>query len=220
MRIRPVLALPLALSLALPAFAAQDIDKVNGSITVEAGQEAGDLSTVNGSIKIGAGARTGKAETVNGSITVAENVTAGGLETVNGSIRVSGNGKLSSDVETVNGGVFVDRGGDVRGSIETVNGAVGLVDTDLTGGITTVNGDVTVGVDSHVKGGIRYNKPNRSWFSFNQRDPKVIIGPNAIVEGPLVFERKVELYVHSSAKTGPVTGATPVRFDGATPPGQ
>ena len=103
MRIRPALVLPLSLSLALPAFAAQDIDKVNGSITVEAGQEAGDLSTVNGSIKIGAGARTGKAETVNGSITVAENVTAGGLETVNGSIRVSGNGKLSMGPSAIGG---------------------------------------------------------------------------------------------------------------------
>jgi DUF4097 and DUF4098 domain-containing protein YvlB len=220
MRIRPVFALPLALSLALPAFAAQDVDKVNGSITVEAGQEAGDLSTVNGSIRIGAGARTGKAETVNGSITVAENVTAGGLETVNGSIRVAGNGKLSSDLETVNGGVFVDRGGDVRGNIETVNGAIGLVDTDLSGGITTVNGDLTVGVGSHVKGGVRYTKPSQSWFSFNKRDPKVIIGPNAVVDGPMVFERKVELYVHNSAKTGAITGATAVRYDGATPPGQ
>ncbi|MDI9237884.1 hypothetical protein QLQ15_03030 [Lysobacter sp. LF1] len=216
----PALVLPLALALAAPALAAQDVDKVNGSITVEAGQEAGDLSTVNGSIKIGAGARTGKAETVNGSISVAENVTAGGLETVNGSIRVSGKGKLSSGLETVNGGIFVDRGGDVRGDIETVNGAIGLVDTDLSGGITTVNGDVTVGVDSHVKGGIHYTKPSQSWFSFNQRDPKVIIGPNAVVDGPLVFERKVELYVHSSAKTGPITGASAVRFDGATPPGQ
>ncbi|GAA5083280.1 hypothetical protein GCM10025759_36070 [Lysobacter panacisoli] len=221
MRIRPVFALPIALALALPAFAAQDIDKVNGSITVEPGETVGNLETVNGSIRIGAGARTGHAETVNGSITVAENVQAGGLETVNGSIRVAGNGKLASDLETVNGGVFVDRGGDVNGHIETVNGAIGLVDTDLSGGITTVNGDVTVGIDSHVKGGIRYTKPNTSWISFNKpRDPKVIIGPNAVVDGPLVFERKVELYVHSTAKTGPITGATAVRFDGAMPPGQ
>jgi len=220
MRIRSLCVLPLALALSAPAFAAQDIDKVNGSITVEAGQTVGDLETVNGSIKIGAGARAGKAETVNGSITVAENVEAAGLETVNGSIRVAGNGKLSSKLETVNGGIFVDRGGDVRGDIETVNGAIGLVDTDLSGGITTVNGDVTVGVNSHVKGGIHYTKPSSSWFSFNKRDPKVIIGPNAVVEGPLNFERKVELYVHSTAKVGQVTGATAVRFDGATPPGQ
>lgn len=221
MQIRNLYAvLPLALALSAPAFAAQDIDKVNGSITVEAGETAGNLETVNGSIRIGANARTGKAETVNGSITVAENVEANGLETVNGSIRVAGNGKLSSSLETVNGGIFVDRGGDVHGDIETVNGAIGLVATQLSGGITTVNGDVTVGVNSHVKGGIRYTKPNTSWFSLNKRDPKVIIGPNAVVEGPLVFERKVDLYVHNSAEIGPVSGATAVRYDGTTPPGQ
>ncbi|HZX77021.1 hypothetical protein [Lysobacter sp.] len=218
MRIRPVLILPVALALALPAFAAQDIDKVNGSITVEAGETAGNLETVNGSIRIGANAKTGRAETVNGSITVAENVQAGGLETVNGSIRVAGNGTLTSGLETVNGGVFVDRGGKVQGSIETVNGAVGLVDTDLSGDITTMNGDVTVGVGSHVKGGIRYRKPTRQWFSFDRRDPRVIIGPNAVVDGPLTFERKVELYVHNTARTGAITGATAVKFDGATPP--
>ncbi|HEY0503800.1 MAG TPA: hypothetical protein VGD42_09925 [Lysobacter sp.] len=77
-----------------------------------------------------------------------------------------------------------------------------------------------MGIGSHVKGGIHYTKPSQSWFSFNPRDPKVIIGPNAVVEGPLVFERKVELYVHSSAKTGAISGATAVRFDGPTPPAQ
>jgi len=156
---------------------------------------------------------------VNGSIRMEGGGQAGSLETVNGSIRVEDGGR-TGELSTVNGGIFVDRGGNVAGDIETVNGAIGLVDTDLSGGITTVNGDVTVGVNSHVKGGIHYTKPSSSWFSFNKRDPKVIIGPNAVVEGPLNFERKVELYVHSTAKVGPVTGATAVRFDGSTPPGQ
>ncbi|HEY5851392.1 MAG TPA: hypothetical protein VIT62_11575 [Lysobacter sp.] len=218
---RPVLVLPLALALSAPvAFAAEDIEKVNGSITVEAGQQAGKLETVNGSIKIGAGARAGDAETVNGSISAAEDVQAGGLETVNGSIRVGEKARLDGGLETVNGGVFVDRNGEVRGSIETVNGAIGLVDTDVGGDITTVNGDLTVGVGSHVKGRIHYTKPTQSWFSYNRRDPRVIIGPNAVVDGPLVFERKVTLYVHNTAKTGAITGATAVRFDGAQPPAE
>lgn len=221
MRIRPVFALPLALALALPGIAsAQDIDKVNGSISIEPGQTVGNLETVNGSIKVGAKARVKDAETVNGSITVAENVQAGGLETVNGGIRVGANGRLDKGLETVNGGVFVDRGSVVRGGIETVNGAIGLVDSDLGGSIKTVNGDLTVGAGSHVKGGVHYTKPTMSWFNSNsnRRPPKVIIGANAVVEGELKFEREVELYVHSTAKTGPISGATPVRFDGAQPP--
>jgi len=219
MRIRSLCVLPLALALSAPAFAAQDIDKVNGSITVEAGQRRGDLETVNGSIKIGAGARAGKAETVNGSITVGNGAQTGRLETVNGSIRAGTKLTANGGLETVNGGIFVDRGGRLGGDVSTVNGSMGLVATELNGGIDTVNGDVTVGIDSHVTGGIKYTKPTGN-FTFQKRDPIVIIGPNARVDGPLVFERSVKLYVHSSAKTGAIRGATAIAFTGATPPAQ
>ena len=53
---RTALFLALALS-AGTAFAQQDVSKVNGSVTAEAGQAYGDLETVNGSIRIGAGAQ-------------------------------------------------------------------------------------------------------------------------------------------------------------------
>jgi len=220
MPIRTLLAAALALSLsAIPAFAAdRDVDKVNGSITVEAGERYGDLATVNGSIKVGANARIRDAETVNGSIKIEDNVQAGGLSTVNGSIRVAEQVQMNDGVGTVNGSVFIDRGGNVRGGVETVNGAIGLVDTDVAGDIETVNGDLTVGAGSHVRGGIHYEKPNKTFFSLKQRDPRVVIGPNARVDGPLVFERKVDLYVHSSAVTGPISGATAVRYEGARAP--
>ena len=201
-------ALTLALAAVLPAASAADggsrpgIDKVNGSIDAAAGQVLGDLSTVNGSIRIASGARTGDAETVNGSIKVADNVQCG-------------------DLTTVNGGIFVDRGGHVAKDITTVNGAIGLVDTDLDGGIDTVNGDVTVGVGSHVKGGIKVEKPGTSWIPIHfgkHTPPRIIIGPNAVVDGPLVFEREVKLYVHSTARIGKVTGATAIAYSGEHAP--
>lgn len=218
---RRLLALALALTLVTPvALAAdRDIDKVNGSINVEAGERYGNLETVNGSINIGAGARVADAETVNGSIRVAENVQTGGLSTVNGSIRVASGVTMNRDVGTVNGSVFVDRGGRIRGDVETVNGGIGLVDTDVTGGIDTVTGDVTVGAGSHISGGIHYGKPSRQWISMGKpKVPRVVIGPGARVDGPLVFEREVVLYVHGSARIGPLSGATARRYDGATPP--
>lgn len=224
MNIKPLLAMPLTVAMALcltsaPAFAAdRDIDKVNGAIVVEAGERLGNLETVNGSIKVGAGARVASAETVNGSIRVAENARTGGLSTVNGSIRVAENVYMNDNVETVNGSIFIDRSGEVRGSVETVNGAIGLVDTDLSGGITTLNGDLTVGVGSHVGGGILYRKPTRQLISLKGRTPRVVIAQNARVDGPLVFEREVKLYVHSSASIGPVTGATAVTYEGARAP--
>ena len=216
-RIAHPLSLALSAVLALgaaPAIAQTSIDKVNGSITADAGQTFGDLDTVNGSIRIEAGARVADAGTVNGSIKVAENATVESLSTVNGSIRAEAGLKADGDVSTVNGSIFVGRGGSIGGDVETVNGALGLVDTDLAGGIETVNGDLTVGAGSHVRGGIRYTKPTRNWVSFGKkRDPRVIIGPNARVDGPLVFERDVKLYVHSTAQIGSVTGATAQRYD-------
>lgn len=215
-RTRTALLLTLALA-ATPALAQQDVSKVNGSITAEAGQTYGDLDTVNGSIRIEEGAVAEDADTVNGSITVGDKARVDSLETVNGGIRIGKSVQVRNGLKTVNGSVFSDRGTVVGGGVETVNGAIGLVATQLGGGIRTVNGDVTVGVDSHVKGGIKVEKP-RGFNLGKRRDPRIIVGPNAVVEGPLVFERAVTLYVHTSARTGPVTGATAKPYSTDTAP--
>ncbi len=233
-----VLAAPLTLAGGQNT-AVQSIDKVNGSITATAGQQYGSLETVNGSIRIEAGARVGSAETVNGSVQLAEHaqagdlgtvngsikladdVQAGSVETVNGSVRLGRRARVGGSVETVNGSVFIDRGSRIARDVETVNGAIGLVDTDIDGDIETVNGNITVGVGSHVRGGIKVEKPTTNWMpiSFGKsRPPRIIIGPDAVVEGPLVFEREVKLYVHRSARIGAVTGGTAVRYDGARAP--
>ncbi|QNP41834.1 DUF4097 family beta strand repeat-containing protein [Lysobacter solisilvae (ex Woo and Kim 2020)] len=220
-RTRLALAL-LAAVAALPAHAFdRDVSKVNGGITVEAGEQYGALDTVNGGIDIGANARVASAETVNGGIEVGAGAQTGALETVNGGIRIEENVTASGGVSTVNGGIFVGRGGKVAGSVETVNGAIGLVDTDVDGDIETVNGDVTVGIGSHVRGGLHYEKPGTSIIHFGKRRvPRVVIGPNARVDGPLRFEREVVLYVHATAKTGAISGASAIRFDTPQPPEQ
>jgi len=213
-------ALTLVLATPLASAAAQDIDKVNGSIHAQAGQQYGTLETVNGSINIDDGVGIGHAETVNGSIRGGNDVRSGDLETVNGAIHL-GTGAQVGGLETVNGGVFVDRGGRVGKGVTTVNGAIGLVGTDVASGLETVNGDITVGVGSHVHGGIHVEKPHSGWLSINfskSKAPRIIVGPNAVVDGPLVFEREVKLYVHDSARIGSVTGATAVRYSGTQPP--
>ncbi len=218
------LAMTLALATTAPVAIAADghsIDKVNGSIDAEAGQAYGSLETVNGSIRIADGARTGSVQTVNGSIKAADNIHSGDLGTVNGSIHLGMRAQVDGGIETVNGGIFVDRGGRVAKGVTTVNGAIGLVDADLGGGINTVNGDITVGVGSHVKGGIKVEKPTKSWLPIHigkNTPPRIIIGPDAVVDGPLVFEREVKLYVHGSARIGRVTGATAVPYSGTRPP--
>jgi len=223
---RAMLALAMAAVLcagvAAPAYAQQDIDKINGSITAEAGQRYGDLETVNGSIRLEDGAVVDEASTVNGSIQGGDKVTAGDLETVNGSIKFGRDARVDDQVETVNGGIFFDRGSTI-GGIANVNGSIGIVGTVVEGSIETVNGDITVGADSHVKGRIRVEKPNQNGFNWNwkkQRPPRIVIGPNAVVDGQLVFERDVVLYVHDSARIGKVIGATARRYSGATPPAE
>jgi hypothetical protein len=57
------------------------------------------------------------------------------------------------------------------------------------------------------------------WFNWDPRKPRIVIGPGAVVEGPLRFEREVRLYVSDKATVGPVTGATAIAFTGAQPPG-
>ena len=215
-RTRTALLLTLALA-TTPALAQQDVSKVTGSVSADAGQAYGDLETVNGSVSIAAGATVEDASTVNGSITVGDKAQAASLETVNGAIRIGKDVQVRKDVETVNGSIFTDRGTTIGGNVDTVNGAIGLVGTQLAGGIETVNGDITVGIGSHVKGGIKVEKP-RGWSMKPRRDPRIIIGPNAVVEGPLVFERPVTLYVHTSARIGAVTGATAKPFSTDTAP--
>lgn len=215
------LAFTLAVALAAcaaPAFAQQDIDKVNGGIRAEAGQTYGDLETVNGGIDIGDGAVIEDASTVNGGIEGGDDVQARDLEAVNGGVRLGKRARVHG-IETVNGGIYLDRGSEVSGSIENVNGGIGIVGTVVGGDIETVTGNITVGADSHVKGGIRVEKPNGISFRWKkQRPPRIVIGPNAVVDGPLVFERDVVLYVHTSARIGRVSGATAKPYSTATPP--
>ncbi|WP_101925520.1 MULTISPECIES: hypothetical protein [Luteimonas] len=217
----------LALSLAFGAGVASaqdDVSKVNGGITAEAGQAYGarvkDVETVNGGIRAGHDLQSEDIETVNGGINVGDRARVDSLTTVNGGIRVGTGAQIGGNVESVSGGLFVDRDGRVDGNLTTVNGAIGIVATEVTGDIKTVNGDITVGAGSHVRGKLTVEKPSSNWLpvTINRRNPRVIIGPDAVVDGPLEFKREVTLYVHATARTGAITGATAVAYDSARAP--
>lgn len=211
-RTTPIATVLIAAALLLPVVAGaapKNIDKVNGAITTEAGVEYGNLETVNGGISIAGGSRAKNVSTVNGGVVIGEQAELGSVETVNGGISIGAGSRVDGDVETVNGGISLSKDSEVNGGIETVNGGIKLDSARLNQGIETVNGDIEVLNGSVIKGGIVVRKPSGSWFNWgNQRTPKVVIGANSVVEGPLVFEREVELLVDASAKIGKVTGAT------------
>ena len=85
-------------------------------------------------------------------------------------------------------------------------------------GIRTTNGDIDVGAGSRVEGGIEYDASTGFSVSFTHHVPRIVIGPGAVIQGPLKFGREVRLYVSDRAQTGPVTGATPISFSGDQPP--
>lgn len=201
------------------ARAAEDIVRTNGSVATTAGTEYGRLATTNGGIRLDDGVTAGRVSTTNGSIRAGNDVTVERLKTVNGGIRLGERVRVAGEVKTVNGSIFIDRGGQV-GGVETTNGAIGLVATVVEGDVGLANGDLTIGIGSHVRGGVHMRKPGSSWMPvrIGTRLPRVVIGPGAVVEGPLVFERDVVLHVHDSARIGPVTGAEPQRYSTPTAP--
>ena len=191
---------------------------VNGSIHVPAGTHSGAVETVNGSIRIDDNATIASAGTVNGSVALGAHATADTVGTVNGSITLGEGAHVSRDVVTVNGSMTLKSGADVGGPVSNVNGHIALTAAHVAGGLHTVDGDIDIGGGSHVEGGILV-KHSSGWFNLDTHKPRIVIGPGAVVQGDLRFERAVELYVSDSATTGPITGATAIRFTGASPTG-
>lgn len=200
-----------------------DSHTVNGSIRVKAGEKRNDVSTVNGSIHIDDNASVAGAQTVNGSIGVGAHSTTGSLNTVNGSITVGDGASVSDTIAAVNGSLTLREGADVRGAVGNVNGRILLQGAHVGGGIKTVTGDIDIGSNSHVEGGILVHKKSSGLFEFfhwgKSDTPRIVIGPGAVVQGNLRFKREVQLFVSDSATIGTVSGATAVKFAGANPPG-
>ena len=231
----PLLALALV---AGPVAAQQDVDKVFGAITAESNREYGALDTVNGSITIRSGARVRSAETVNGSISIHQDARVGNAETVNGAISLDEGGQAES-LETVNGGISIERGARVTMDVEAVNGSIRIAELatvsgdasnvngsirieggEVGGTVTTTNGDITLR-GAVVRGDLVVEKPDSSWWKPERsRLPRVIIDADSVVEGRLVFEREVELYVHPDAKVGKQSGVSPRMIDSPDAPRQ
>jgi hypothetical protein len=231
-RLGGVLALMACLAMAgiapLAVAADNGVSKVNGSVHVAAGEQAGDVETVNGSIQIDDGAAVGNVGTVNGSVRVGDHATAKALNTVNGGISLGNNSKADS-LETVNGKLQIAAGAQIAGNVSATNGTLSLAPGSSVGGevsnvngmmtlegahigrgLQTSNGDITLRAGSRIDGGILVRKSSPSLFHWHHRNPRIVIGPDVVVSGPLKFEREVDLYVSDRATVGHIEGATPV----------
>lgn len=190
--------------------------KVNGSVHVPAGKAADQAKTVNGSVHIDDDATVTSASTVNGSISLGKHASATSLKTVNGSVTLGAGARVSEGAGSVNGDLTLADGAEVGGSLTNVNGKIRLTAAHVGGGIKTVNAGISITGASRVENGIMVDKP--SGIMFNSKEPMIVIGPGATVQGDLRFERTVKLYVSDKATIGTVIGATAVPFSGETPP--
>ena len=227
----------LAMLMAVPVYGAS----VNKSIKVEAGSESDGASTVNGSVSVGEGAVVtgtlktvnGKirvdekatiqdATTVNGSLSIADNVKARDLTTVNGSVRVGEGATVSGEISAVNGRIQLESGTSVGADVGNVNGDIEFEGSEVSGNVKTVSGDIELTDAAVIKGDLIIQKPSTwGWGNKKSRVPTVTIGPGSRVEGVILLEREIKLYISETAEVGGVEGemsmSDAVRFDGARP---
>jgi outer membrane protein assembly factor BamB len=188
------------------------------SIRLAADVEAGDLHTLHGSIHIGERSKVGDVKTIDGTVVLAKGSRANSVRSLDGAIQLEEDAKLVHGVSTAGGSIVLDDHADVAGRVTTADGEIRLKNAHVSGGIVTRRGNINVGSGSHVENGIRVKRSfclciNAGLVS----NPRVVIGPGAVVRGSLIFERKVTLYVSDMATIGDVVGATSVRFSGPTP---
>jgi len=178
------------------------IDKVLGSASVGSGERYGDISLVNGSIQMASNSSANEVSVVNGSIDLRDNVSLYSASTVNGSIESGSGLKVATDLATVNGKIRPGSRAVIGGSIESVNGDITLDNSEVGKDISTVNGDISLSGNTVVKGDIVY-KPRgkrKTFFGWgNDNKPTLHIGSNAVVEGRIILQQKVELQLDNPA---------------------
>jgi hypothetical protein len=144
------------------------------------------------------------------------------IETLTRDISLAEHAQAES-LESMSGAITLHRDSRVAGDVETDSGAIRVEGAHVGGRIETTSGDIYIGPDARVDGGILVTRRGLIGISLGDfqlgfplgrsTPPRVVIGARATVAGVLRFKRKVELLVSESATIGPIEGATPVRFD-------
>lgn len=141
------------------------------------------------------------------------------VETITRDICLAPHSRAES-LESLSGAITLQRDAQVTGNVETDSGTVRIEGAHVGGRITTTSGDIYIGPDSRIDGGILVERRGLIGLSLgdlrlgipvgSSTPPRVVIGPRATVAGVLRFKREVDVLVSESATIGPVEGATPV----------
>lgn len=188
------------------------------SVRLAADVEAGNLQTTHASIHIGERSKVGDVKTIDGEVVLGKGSRANSVRSLDGAVRLEEGVKIVHRVATAGGAILLDDHVDVAGPVSTADGEIRLESAHVGGGIITRRGNIHVGGGSRVENGIRVRRSFCLCINGGSlTNPRVVIGPGAVVQGALIFERKVTLYVSSTATIGEVVGATSVRFSGVSP---
>ncbi len=194
-----------------------NVSLVNGRIEIGSECEVkGEVSNVNGRIQIGSDSRALDISNVNGRISLGDGVLIDGdVSSVNGRIELGRGSRVTGGIESVNGRISASEGVEIKGRVSSVNGAVEMRGSRAEA-LVTNNSGIVLDEGAFIAGALTVRKSQG--ISFNAGSPpKIVIGREVTVEGPLKFEREVELYVHETATVGEITGAEAVRYSGDEP---
>lgn len=166
-------------------------------------------------------------ETFRRAISLAPGDEVTSIESISGSIAIQRGARVTGDVETERGDVLLEPGAEVGGRLQNQAGTIAVNAARVLRGIVTTDGDIYIGPDSHVKGGVLVRKRNVAGLALGplqlgvpigrSTPPVVVIAPGATVEGKLRFKRDVQLFVGEGATIGSIEGAEPVFFADAPP---
>lgn len=174
---------------------------------------------VDGSIQVEADARASRLRTVDGDISLGENAQATSIGTVDGNVALASQAVCSGDVSSVDGRIELAPASRVKGDVRSMVGTIRAEDSVIEGSIRSVASRIELSGHTRV-GGIVLDKPDPSVNiddHAEQRPPVVLIGPGAIVSGPIVAQRGGTLLVSRQAHIGTVRGIAVQRFDGPMP---
>ena len=93
-------------------------------------------------------------ETITRDITLSPDSVTKSVESFSGAITVQRGARVAGKVETEHGDLVLEPGAEVGGRLANEAGAITLAAAKVRGGIATTQGDIDIGADSLVQGGI------------------------------------------------------------------
>ena len=231
------LVLQIALVATFSGAAYAEHQSINRTLHVKASDLPDVYSSINGEIQLAEMAKANDVSTVNGTLTLHGHNQVQSLSSVNGAIRVAESVVVKSTVRSVNGDIRLGAHLDakeiatVHGQLElaggkaeklkSVTGSISIKNTELTQGVETVWGDITLS-QTRIGTRIRVIKPRSTFGPLTRakRAPRLIIGEGCEIVGGIDLEHPTQVFVHTNTALPKINGSLlgqVQRFDGAAP---